>query len=218
MRWRRVVVSRPARSRRSRSRARSSRRRPYPRICLIRSLSTPSGADARSTCAFRHLAKKRALAAAGQSAELAATKAKIDCILAKADAFGWGQRRSLSRDYRRDAAIGNPRPGIMKLIDNLLSTANTPGFGSHQYRLVSAIAHTAPHAIGLIGDGSDPLTARDIAERHLPMLSAFGLAALTMCHRMGWDDRVLSAVYDKVLRLWLEAAEPGSSANLIDLI
>jgi len=160
----------------------------------------------------------RALAAAGQSADAAVKERKIDCILAAADGFGWGQPRRLSRDYRREAAIGNPRPGIMKLIDNLLSTVNTAGFGSQQYRLVSAIAHTAPHGIGLIGDGSDPLTARDIAQRHLPILSAFGLAALTMCHRMGWDDRVLRAVYDKVLRLWLEAAEPGSSAGLIDLV
>ncbi|HET9081981.1 MAG TPA: hypothetical protein VFO01_15905 [Trebonia sp.] len=105
----------------------------------------------------------------------------------------------------------------MTLIDHLLSTANTPGFGSQQYRAVSAIAHAAPHAIGLVGDGSDPLTARDIAQRHLPMLGAFGLATLILCHRMGWDNHVLRVVYDKTLRLWLEAAEPGSSAGLIDV-
>jgi hypothetical protein len=159
----------------------------------------------------------RALAAAGQSVEAAVNARKVDRMLAAADGFGWGQPRPLRPDYRNVAAIGNPRPRIMTLIDNLLSTDNTPGFGSQQYRAVSAIAHTAPHAIGLIGDGSDPLTARDIAQRHLPILSAFGLAALTMCNRMGWDNRVLRVVYDKVLRLWLEAAEPGSSADLIDL-
>jgi hypothetical protein len=96
-------------------------------------------------------------------------------MLAAADGFGWGQPRpTLPPDYRRVAAIGNPRPRIMTLIDDLLSTANTPGFGSQQYRAVSAIAHAAPHAIGLMGDGSDPPTAREIAQRHLPML-AFAL-------------------------------------------
>lgn len=218
MHWLRLVVLRPARSRRSRSRARSSRRRPYPCFCPIRRLSTPSGADERSTSTFRHLAKKRALAEGGQSAEAAVNARKADRILAAADGFGWGQARpTLPPDYRRVAAIGNPRPRIMTLIDHLLSTANTPGFGSQQYRAVSAIAHAAPHAIGLVGDGSDPLTARDIAQRHLPMLGAFGLATLILCHRMGWDNHVLRVVYDKTLRLWLEAAEPGSSAGLIDV-
>jgi hypothetical protein len=35
---------------------------------------------------------------------------------------------------------------------------------------------------------------------------------------MGWDNHILLVVYDKTLRLWLEAAEPGVSAGLIDLI
>ena len=79
-------------------------------------------------------------------------------MLAAADGFGWGQPRpTLPPDYRRVASIGNPRPRIMTLIDDLLFTANTPGFGSQQYRAVDAIAHAAPHAIGLMGDGSDPL-------------------------------------------------------------
>jgi hypothetical protein len=161
----------------------------------------------------------RALAQAGQSAEAAVTARKVDRMLAAADGFGWGQPRpTLPPDYRRIAAIGNPRPRIMTLIDDLLSTVTTPGFGSQQYRAVSAIAHTAPHAIGLIGDGSDPLTARDIAQRHLPMLGAFGLATLILCDRMGWDNQILHVVYYKTLRLWLEAAEPGGSAGLIDLI
>jgi hypothetical protein len=160
----------------------------------------------------------RALAQDGQSAEAAVNARKTDRILTAADGFGWGQPRpTLPPDYRRVAAIGNPRPRIMTLIDDLLSTANTPGFGSQQYRAVSAIAHAAPHAIGLVGEGSDPLTARDIAQRHLPMLGAFGLAALMLCDRMGWDNQVLRVVYDKTLRLWLEAAEPGSSAGLIDV-
>jgi hypothetical protein len=160
----------------------------------------------------------RALAQDGQSAEAAVNARKADRVLAATNGFGWGQpRTTLSPDYRRIAAIGNPRPRIMTLIDDLLSTANTPGFGSQQYRAVSAIAHAAPHAIRLVGDGSEPLTARDIAQRHLPMLGAFGLAALKLCHRMGWDNHVLRVVYDKTLRLWLEAAEPGSSAGLIDV-
>lgn len=160
----------------------------------------------------------RALAQDGQSAEAAVNARKADRILAAADGFGWGQPRpTLPPDYRRVAAIGKPRPRIMTLIDDLLSTANTPGFGSQQYRAVSAIAHAAPHAIGLVGDGSESLTARDIAQRHLPLLGAFGLAALMLCDRMGWDNHVLHVVYDKTLRLWLEAAEPGSSADLIDV-
>jgi hypothetical protein len=69
-----------------------------------------------------------------------------------------------------------------------------------------------------MGDGSDPLTARDIAQRHLPMLGAFGVAMRMLCYRMGWDNHILLVVYDKTLRLWLEAAEPGASADLIDLI
>ena len=158
----------------------------------------------------------RALAQDGQSAEAAVNARKVDRMLAAADGFGWGQPRpTLPPDYRRVAAMGNPRPRIMTLIDDLLSTADTPGFGSQQYRAVSAIAHAAPHAIGLMGDGSDPLTAQDIAQRHLPLLGAFGLATLMLCDRMGWDNHVLRVVYDKTLRLWLEAAEPGSSAGLI---
>jgi hypothetical protein len=35
---------------------------------------------------------------------------------------------------------------------------------------------------------------------------------------MGWDNHILHLVYDKTLRLWLETAEPGGSAGLIDLI
>lgn len=152
------------------------------------------------------------------SAEAAVNAAKADRILAAADCFGWGQPQpTRPPDYRRVAAIGSPRPRIMTLIDDLLSTANTPGFGSQQYRALSAIAHAAPHATGLVGDESELLTAHDIAQQHLPMLGAFGLAALMLCDRMGWDNRVVRVVYDKTLRLWLEAAEPGSSTGLIEV-
>ena len=69
----------------------------------------------------------------------------------------------------------------------------------------------------MVGDGSEPLATQDIAQRHLPMLGAFGMAALKLCDRMGWDNRALRIVYDKTLRLWLEEAEPESSADLIDI-
>jgi hypothetical protein len=160
----------------------------------------------------------RMLAQDGRLADAAVNAAKTDHILAAADGFGWGQARPTQPpEYRRVAAIGTSRPKIMTLIDDLLSTDSTPGFGSQQYRAVSAIAHAAPHAIGLVGDGSEPLTARDIAQRHLPLLAAFGTAARTLCDRMGWDSRVLLIVYDKTLRPWLETAEPGSSAGFIDV-
>ncbi len=118
-------------------------------------------------------------------------------------------------DWRRGAFVGGERPHIMTLVDKLMSTPLTPKFGAQQYRLASAVAHAAPHAHGLLAGSTSEHAPRDAAQRLLPMVGAFYLAARTLCDRMGWDGRPIRAVGDITLRLWLEAAQPGSSKDLL---
>lgn len=170
----------------------------------------------------------RALVAYGDVTEAEDDRARLDRILTRASRHPeWGVPIEADTKWRKEAYIGTRRPSVMNLIDLLLKPDDGARFGSHVYRVSSAVAHTSPHGFLIAGsvrpsaDGgyqvfdSNPWAQDRWATLHLPAVAGLFNAALVVFARLEWETASLKETARGALGRWMEAAHPGSADALV---
>jgi hypothetical protein len=164
----------------------------------------------------------RALDKYGESADAAAKLITMNQWLDKAGSYPELGQITRAHERRRHGApyVGDPRPSISSLIDDLFLTGDGRRFGRWLYSAVSAPAHSSAHGFAIAGaqrlapDGTQTvdqeakLTDDRVARFVLTGLSAIDTAAKSVFVRYGWPLRNMEELLRKSYSDWLEVINP----------
>lgn len=161
----------------------------------------------------------RALDEYGESAGAAAKLATMNHWLEAASSYPELGPITRAHERGRHAApyVGDPRPTISSLIDNLFPTGDGKRFGRWLYSAVSAPAHSSAHGFAIAGaqrlapDGTQTidqeaqLSDDRVARFVITGLSGIDAAAKSVFARYGWPLRNIEELLRKSYSDWREA-------------
>lgn len=152
------------------------------------------------------------------AAEAADRRQDLESMLQAAEAHGqWGVVTRPKQPWKAPH-VGAKPSSVTDLVDRLLTTNNAgPRFGRAVYQVGSAVAHANAHGFSVAGlvnveeDGLSypgiPLTVRQVAIRHLPVIGGFFNATCRVGDRLGWNTDDLRRQWEGTYQQWADAAE-----------
>lgn len=164
----------------------------------------------------------RALDQYGESADAAAKLTTMNHWLDAASSYPELGRITRAHEHRRQSApyVGDQRPTISSLIDDLFPTGDGRRFGRWLYSAVSAPAHGSAHGFAISGaqrlapHGAQTvyqeakLSDDRVARFVLTGLSAIDTAAKSVFARYGWPLRNMEELLRKAYSDWLAIIDP----------
>jgi len=150
--------------------------------------------------------------------EAADRRQYLELMLQAAEAHGqWGMVTRPGKPWKAPY-VGEQPSSATSLVDRLLTTPDNAGprFGRAVYQVGSAVAHANAHGFSVAGlvnveeDGlsypGTPLTVREVAIRHLPVIGGFFNATCRVVNRLGWNIDNVRWQWERTYQQWSDAA------------